>query len=251
VELITGNKFKKICHHSIDEFGFVRHSEPINGEILKVFVKIDYVPYFFSNPPYVPFILITHNGDLPIDDNYLKYLDNNNLIKWYGQNVMTHHPKLKSIPIGIANEKWEHGNETIFYEVMSQENKKEQLMYVNFDVNTNIQERNYCLSNLNKFNLKMSERVPFKKYLEDVSKSYFVISPNGNGIDCHKIWESLYLKTIPIVTQSINIDFYKHLPILIIKDWGDFNPSNYSIDLYNELWNNFDINNLSFENQSI
>jgi hypothetical protein len=76
------------------------------------------------NPPSIPFILVTHNGDLPVDGNYLQYMDNPNLIKWYGQNIMVIHPKLQSIPIGIANEKWDHGNESIFFDVMNQKIKK-------------------------------------------------------------------------------------------------------------------------------
>lgn len=252
MELITGNKFKRYCHYSLDEFGFNVLSEPHSGEILRVFVKIDYVYSFFSNPPSKPFILITHNGDLPVDGNYLKFMDNPNLVKWYGQNIMTSHPKLQSIPIGIANEKWSHGNESVFFEVMNQDVKKERLLYVNFDVNTNRHERNYCLSELNKKGLEMNEKLPFKNYLEEMAKSYFVISPNGNGIDCHKTWEALYLKTIPIVTKSINIDFYKKYPILIIDDWSTFTLDNLNLSLYNDLWYNFNdylLNFMYYENR--
>lgn len=93
----------------------------------------------------------------------------------------------------------------------------------------------------------MSEKLPFKDYLTELAKSYFVISPNGNGIDCHKTWEALYLKTIPIVTKSINIDYYKNYPILIIENWRDFNIKNITIDMYNTLWNNFNLENLQIK----
>ncbi len=247
MELITGNKFKRSCHYSYDEFGFVVQSEPRENEILKVFVKIDYVHKFFMNPPSIPFILVTHNGDLPVDGNYLQYMDNPNLIKWYGQNIMVIHPKLQSIPIGIANEKWDHGNESIFFDVMNQKIKKERLLYVNFDINTNRNERNYCISELNKKGLQMGSKLPFRQYLEEVAKSYFVVSPNGNGVDCHKTWEALYLKTIPIVTKSINVDYYKKLPIIVIDNWLNFDFNMFNIDLYEKTWKNFNINNLCFK----
>lgn len=248
MNFITGNKFKKICHHSYDEKGYVKHSEPIENEPLKIFVKIDYVHNFFKKKQERPYILYTHNGDLPINDNYLKYLEDPNLIKWYGQNIMTIHKKLRSIPIGIANEIWAHGDETIFNEIINKDLKKERLIYVNFDVNTNRNERNYCLSELNKKGLKMGDKLPFNQYLKELSKSYFVVSPNGNGVDCHKTWESMYLKTIPIVTKSINIDFYKDYPIIIINNWSEFNPLNYTIDLYKKLTLNFDWGKLNFDN---
>jgi hypothetical protein len=244
MELITGNKFKKACHYSLDEYGFARHSEPNEDEILRIFVKIDYVHNFFRQKQNRPYILVTHNGDIPVDDNYLRYMDDPFLIKWYGQNIMTIHLKLESIPIGIANEKWSHGNEDVFKEVMGKNIEKERLIYVNFDVNTNRAERNYCVSELNKKGLEMQPKLPFKEYLEEVAKSYFVVSPNGNGVDCHKTWEGLYLKTIPIVTQSINIDYYKNLPIIVINDWSDLKISDYNIDLYNKKINNFKIDNI-------
>lgn len=250
MEFITGNKFKRICHYSYDEEGFIKHSEPNENEILRIFVKIDYVHNFFSHKQNKPFILFTHNGDLSVDNSYLNYMSESNLIKWYGQNINTTHPKLESIPIGIANEKWDHGNESIFLEVIHQNLIKERLIYVNFDVNTNRIERNYCLSELNKRGIEMNNKLPFKEYLEEVSKSYFVISPNGNGIDCHKTWESLYLKTIPIVKKSINIDFYKDYPIIIINEWSEFNPSVYTVELYNEIMIDFDINKLCFNEQT-
>ena len=237
MDFITGNKFKQNCHYVYDENGFIVQSEPSRGEILKVFVKIDYVHNFFTKPPLRPFILFTHNGDLPIDDSYLKYLDNINFLKLYGQNVMTIHSKLQSIPIGIANNQWDHGNESDFIEIINENNIKDNLFYINFEI-TNF-NRNDCLDKLYKFGLHKQERKSFKNYLRELSKSYFVISPEGNGIDCHKTWESLYVKSVPIITKSINAEFYKDYPIIIIDDWSKFNPSDFDINLYHEKWKNF------------
>jgi hypothetical protein len=237
MHFITGNKFKEICHYTYDEMGFIIHSEPVDNEILRVFVKIDYVHNFFTKPPLRPFILFTHNGDLPIDDSYLKYLDNINFLKWYGQNVMTIHSKLQSIPIGIANNQWDHGNEYDFIEIINENNVKNNLFYINFEI-TNF-ARNDCLQKLSTFGLYKQERKSFKEYLRELSKSYFVISPEGNGIDCHKIWEALYLKTIPIITKSINSDFYTDLPIIVLKSWDDFDPSLFTVEKYNKIWGNF------------
>jgi len=244
MQYITGNKFKKISHYSYDEYGFIKQTEPQNNEILKIFVKIDYVHNFFNRKQERKYILITHNGDLSVDSNYLRYLDDPNLIKWYGQNIMLNHPKLVSIPIGIANESWPHGDEKIFNKVIDQNIKKERLIYANFDVSTNRQERNYCLSELKEKGIEINSKLPFKEYLQEIAKSYFVISPNGNGIDCHKTWEALYLGAIPIVTKSINTDFYSDYPLMIIKDWLSVDLNNFTVDLYNKKWNNFDPNKL-------
>lgn len=248
MDFITGNKFKRSCHYSYDEQGFIKHREPKDEEILRIFVKIDYVHSFFTQKQERPYILVTHNGDLPVDDNYLQYMSDPNLIKWYGQNIMTTHSKLSSIPIGLGNEIWPHGDEKVFNEVITQNLPKERLIYVNFDVNTNRRERNYCLSEMNKNGLEMGNKLPFKQYLEEVAKSYFVVSPNGNGVDCHKTWESLYLGSIPIVTKSINIDFYRDYPIIIIDNWSDFNPNYFNLELYKKTWGDFNITKLNIKN---
>ena len=150
---------------------------------------------------------------------------------------MTIHSKLQSIPIGIANNQWDHGNESDFIEIINENNIKDNLFYINFEI-TNF-NRNDCLDKLYKFGLHKQERKSFKNYLRELSKSYFVISPEGNGIDCHKTWESLYVKSVPIITKSINAEFYKDYPIIIIDDWSKFNPSDFDINLYHEKWKNF------------
>jgi hypothetical protein len=51
----------------------------------------------------------------------------------------------------------------------------------------------------------------------------FWLSPRGNGIDCHRTWEALYLDIIPIVwNSSLNI-LYKNLPVVIINDYKELN----------------------------
>jgi hypothetical protein len=51
----------------------------------------------------------------------------------------------------------------------------------------------------------------------------FVLSPHGNGLDCHRTWESLVLGCIPIVKSSLIDDLYEDLPVLIVKAWQEIN----------------------------
>jgi hypothetical protein len=243
MNLITGNKFKKLCDFVLDENGFVK-TEVINN-IPFFFVKTDLVNLFFSKfIPNYPFKLITHNGDFPITGNYLNYLNNPFLISWYAQNVNFKHEKLKSIPIGIANEIWPHGDEKILINEINKNKEKTNLVYCNFDLQTNFYERNKCFIFMNKNSLKMSNKTNFKNYISELNNSFFCLSPNGNGIDCHKTWESIYLKTIPVVTESININFYNDYPIYIIKSWETFNVNELTEELYYRIIKKLDYNKL-------
>lgn len=60
---------------------------------------------------------------------------------------------------------------------------------------------------------------------ETQAKYAFVISPHGNGLDCHRTWEALTLGCIPIVRTSGLDSLYSDLPVLIVKNWSDINHS--------------------------
>lgn len=49
----------------------------------------------------------------------------------------------------------------------------------------------------------------------------FIASPHGNGLDCHRTWESLVLGNIPIVKRSSLDPLYEGLPVVIVDDWRE------------------------------
>lgn len=49
----------------------------------------------------------------------------------------------------------------------------------------------------------------------------FAICPPGNGLDCHRTWESLLLGNIPIVKRSSLDGLYDGLPVAIVDDFGE------------------------------
>ena len=86
-----------------------------------------------------------------------------------------------------------------------------------------------------------------KEYLRGISRALFVISPNGNGIDCHRHWESLYLRTIPVVSRSVVTEkFYEMgIPLLILDDWAQLSELELTLETYNNIWGNFNPNELN------
>ena len=49
----------------------------------------------------------------------------------------------------------------------------------------------------------------------------FVLSPWGNGLDCHRTWEALALGCIPIMRSSGLDPLFDDLPVWIVSDWSD------------------------------
>lgn len=58
------------------------------------------------------------------------------------------------------------------------------------------------------------------KFLNTLGSSAFVISPEGNGIDCHRHYEALIMGAIPIVEYSALVAFkYQGCPVLYTKNY--------------------------------
>ena len=51
--------------------------------------------------------------------------------------------------------------------------------------------------------------------------SLFVPSPAGNGLDCHRTWEALYLGAVPVVLKS-EYTGDESWPVLVIDSWERF-----------------------------
>lgn len=64
----------------------------------------------------------------------------------------------------------------------------------------------------------------------------FVFSPRGNGIDTHRMWESLYLRSIPIVKKCLAMEQFYDLPILFVEDWDNI-TEDYLNNKYIEIMN--------------
>ena len=202
IETIKNNKIIFIYTHLLDSF-----------------FKIIY-------PHLNKFILITHNSDHEISDKYLLYLNENKILGWYSQNINLIHNKLIALPIGIANSQWRHGDLNNLKIIKHKNNIKINLLYINFSIGTN---RNVRGPIMNKFkNLEyatVEKKISHINYLDNLSKHKFCLVPPGNGIDCHRTWECIYLGVIPIIINHIHNNNFNDLPILIIDNWDIVNES--------------------------
>ncbi len=189
--------------------------------------------HYFKNE----FILVSHNEDNNITTEYTPIVENPLVKHWYAQNVMMHHPKLTSIPIGVANEMWPHGNlSKIVAACNDQGNKTKKIDFLfNFSLWTNQRARNACKDTLEKKGLKFLQQLPFDYYLQFLASSRFSICPEGNGIDCHRVWESLYMGVIPIMLRSVFTEkVAEQFPCILFNTWDDFDGQ-YCISQYHIL----------------
>jgi hypothetical protein len=245
---LSGDTFREISNHIVDETNmpFNPHSVK-NGDV--IFLKTDMAREFFSylHPKIdAKYILITHNSDLapigltavdhpPTTFTLEKYLDDPKIIVWFAQNIDREHPKLKAIPIGIANSCWKHGNITILNKAMEQIpllNERNESIYINCTSSPHLKERLHALECLKKKSFCYHVGYKnFSSYLEEIKQFKFVLSPPGNGFDCHRTWEALLMGCIPIVKHSLLDSLYQDLPIILVNDWNEVTPTSLNSEL--------------------
>jgi hypothetical protein len=171
------------------------------------------------------FVLVSHNSDKNITDEYLSILNSPKLIRWHAQNIMIHHEKLHLLPIGLANSMWPHGNMVALKNTITNLPEKSKNVYFFFNCVTNRGERLPCKEEIEKAGLVFERpQANFEAYLKHLATFKYAICPPGNGIDSHRIWECLYLGVIPIVKRSLFTEKLKEkYPCVILLDsWSDF-----------------------------
>lgn len=224
---ISGDAFRDHCDYVFDETNrYIPVHEMKEGST--IFVKTDLVGQFFSEYHLqipVRYIVVSHNSDHPAPGPHAEYLNDDKIIAWFSQNVeKASHPKLHPIPIGIENRYNGHGDPEHLNNARRRIPgiKKSYLAYLNINIDTYPKERQkvYDLFR-HKDYVKAPSPKPYKDYLYDLAGSKFVFSPRGNGLDCHRTWEALYMGAYPIVRTSSSDEMYEDLPVLIIKKWAD------------------------------
>jgi len=191
-----------------------------------------------ANRPF-RYLLILKKFSTPRFELWMDRLPSN-VFGVYATHANFQHPKLHSLPLGIP---------TIFRDALfqtlkespAQSNRK--LIYCNFSLYTNPEKRGKVLAQLKNKNWldptmvrtsDKKETLSLLDYFRLVTQHKFVVSPEGRGVDAHRTWETLWLKTIPIVQKSIHMDNFTDLPILFTEDFSELSPE-YLNDKYQEM----------------
>lgn len=234
---LTCNTFSSICQMSMNYSA----TKSVDAPKPWFYCKTDHVDWFLPTVMDLvkdePFILVTGNSDYPINSERAKVLDEYPIHKWFAINAEHDDPRIAPIPIGIKNEGTPKQGCYTMRKVQDMHLVKSWDVVANFNVDTNPRERMSCLSAAC---VKLQPWKSYDGYLRDIAGSLFTLAPNGNGIDTHRAWDALYLKSIPVVTRSLLWDSLPGVPAVVLDSWSDFDPSMLTEELYMEKICGFD-----------
>jgi len=213
------------------------------------------------------FILVTGDSDLSMPYENDNFIENEKIIHWFSQNCIgidigsCTHPKLSLIPIGLdyhtlsrSNHEWGEKMNAIEQEKIlinikeAAKSWKDRIIkgYSNFHFHltgTFCDDRRDAINNIFKDVIYYEpKKIKREHSWKNQSKYAFVISPHGNGLDCHRTWEALCLGCIVIVKTSKIDSLYDELPVLIVNDWKEI-----SLELLNKTVNDFSEKKFNYE----
>ena len=65
-------------------------------------------------------------------------------------------------------------------------------------------------------------RSSYSEFLGKMCQAKFMICPKGNAIDCHRNWEVLYMKRVPIMKHHPYLEvLFKDYPVLFVNDYSE------------------------------
>lgn len=204
--------------------------------------RIYYLPYIGFD-----FVLVLNDGDNDFPSHvfeaeraFVEFLNDPRILHIYSQNNLVNHPKITSLPIGmdyhtlsVMTNSWGPitsplEQERQLFEIRDRSPpfwQREIKCYSNFHFffgNGHGQDRKDAISKIPKELViyQNNSTLRYETWTNQV-KYAFVISPHGNGLDCHRTWEAINLGCLVIVKNSVLDILYEDLPVLIVNDWSN------------------------------
>lgn len=201
----------------------VERRPPIHGSI--VYAKRDHVSRLFGElkKRRARIVLVTSESDDCVKAGEPLPLQ---VATWFSTNSC--HPEVNPLPLGLGNS---YCNVTAKADLLAEYGgrPKTSLLYVNFRPETNPEVRmplwnSFGSSDWSRSVTRHAGNVSKEEYVSALASHRFALCPRGNGIDTHRMWESLYVGTIPVVERDPALESFSDLPILFVEQLEGLDP---------------------------
>ena len=175
--------------------------------------------------PMMKFIIFTNLEDTPIDEDIFDAIPDN-VLCISAINAIEYGGKVIPAPYGVQRkmtpsddhiERLENAMKT---DVNASEAK---LLYVNHNDNSHPERLGIKDLFKDKFWANVDEkRVDYYHFLLNLANHKFIVCPRGNAIDCHRNWEVLYMRRVPVMKRHPYLEeLYKDYPVLFVDKYSE------------------------------
>ena len=171
------------------------------------------------------FIIFTNLEDTPIDNHIVNKIPSN-VLCISAVNAITNGNKIIPAPYGVqrrmspSDDRIEQLKEWMEHDAID---NPPNLLYVSHNEGSNAERMGIKSLFYDKpWAAVNNERVPYHMFLSTLSNSKFMICPIGNAIDCHRNWEVLYMRRVPIMTRDPYLQkLFENYPVLFVDKYSD------------------------------
>jgi hypothetical protein len=177
------------------------------------------------------FVIYTGQEDTPIDENIVLPI---NVFHIYGVNAVYNNERITPFPFGLQRQmnpddkRLEIMLENVLYGP-SVYNIPNRLLYLNMGIGRNPEREVFKDFKTNEWVTTrfddQSKFYPYSRYqnfLDELRDHKFVACPPGHGMDTHRIWETLYMRRVPIVKRHPYFEkLLEGFPVLWVNNWYD------------------------------
>jgi hypothetical protein len=164
---------------------------------------------------------------------------------------------LKSLPLGLTNPTTESQMHPILGDTSHLSSADSETyfptnfdgtVYGNFSITTNIRVRKPLADLLKKNGMVFSDPIFTERgrieYLSALRRHSLTVCPEGNGVDTHRLWETIYMGGTPVIIYSKQIaSLVRDLPVIVLKNWSELND----LAMLEEEWNQLNSRVFNFQ----
>ena len=177
--------------------------------------------------PEMKFIIFTNLEDTPLDE-YIFDCIPDNVLRVCAANSVVWNEKVIPAPYGVQRRMSLNDDRIeVLQTHMNKESTKVprsfRLLYVGINENSHEERKGLTKKFLDEtWATVETGRVDFETYLDRMWRCKFVLCPRGNAIDCHRNWETIYMRRVPVMKRTPFLEeLYKDYQVLFVDDYSE------------------------------
>lgn len=220
IPFLSGDSFSTLCDVTINSLPLTQNIESELGGAHSVFIRSDFLIDFLKLLPSFPNVNTVVAGNSDTNFSALVFPEDLS-IRLYCQNFAgSQSAKVSLLPLGLENLKLAGSGQPKYFRSTKPALIVDKVLIPPHG-NTNSSRREQ-IHELKRNNIFVVTQKPLsrKHYFEKTSNYRFILCLEGNGFDTHRVWETLYQNSFPVIQNSAWAENLKNLglPILFVDD---------------------------------